>query len=446
MEQSSDALGIKRCVDYVLGILLGAGVGENVEGWPVAYENADKETGSNAPLSILPSGFWGDAYGTVGSLPKLPLPQIEGVPLLYGTPEVRRDGRRLIVCADVIASAYFLATRYEEWVRPEVRDAHGRFPGVESLAYRAGFLDRPIVDEYAGLLRRWLREVGIVVPEPKRNFAVTVTHDIDHLRWCANPLHPLRASASALLGRQPLRNAVLAWLAALGMAADPFDNVADLIEFDRVFQQQAIGLPVNVVYFVVAGRGGSFDVTYGIESKEAASLLRQIQDFGATVGLHTTYEAGRDPSLIAEEKARLEASWRAPIHHNRYHYLGWREIAHGHALARAGITDDYSLGYADMAGFRLGVCHPIPLFDPIRLEPMRIVEHPLIVMDGTLSKYMALDETAALALCQRLVRRTREHHGEFVMLWHNTALATVSDGYHANLYPRLLDWVAGSTA
>lgn len=93
-------------------------------------------------------------------------------------------------------------------------------------------------------------------------------------------------------------------------------------------------------------------------------------------------------------------------------------------MAKAGIDWDSSLGYADVAGFRLGVCHPIPLFDPVSLRPFGIEEHPLIVMDCTLTRpdYMALTEPAALDYCQRLLAATRRHNGQFVLLWHNTSL------------------------
>lgn len=129
-----------------------------------------------------------------------------------------------------------------------------------------------------------------------------------------------------------------------------------------------------------------------------------------------------------------------PIHRNRHHYLAWREIEDGWYLSKAGINWDSTLGYADVAGFRLGVCHPIPLFDPIKMKPMGIEEHPLIVMDNTLSdpKYMNLSEEEAFAYCTSLMDETGKHNGEFVMLWHNHKLAENTVGYHAALYRQLL--------
>lgn len=48
---------------------------------------------------------------------------------------------------DIFAASFFMLTRWEEYVN-KARDSHNRFPATESLAYKQGFLDRPIVNEY----------------------------------------------------------------------------------------------------------------------------------------------------------------------------------------------------------------------------------------------------------------------------------------------------------
>jgi hypothetical protein len=98
-----------------------------------------------------------------------------------------------------------------------------------------------------------------------------------------------------------------------------------------------------------------------------------------------------------------------------------------------------------VAGFRLGVCRPVPLFDPIRQCLLGIEEHPLVVMDCTLDRlnYMNLGEEDAFDYVCRLADATRHHQGEFVCLWHHMALASTDTSYHTRLYPRVLDYLAG---
>ena len=131
-------------------------------------------------MCVVASGFFGDGYGAGDALPSIPLNTIENVPLLFGEPSIQQQGNTLVIHADIIASAYFLLTRYEEWVRPDVRDEHGRFPGRQSLLWRAGILHRPIVDEYRELLKKWLRDVGAEVTSlPASINTVYLTHDVD---------------------------------------------------------------------------------------------------------------------------------------------------------------------------------------------------------------------------------------------------------------------------
>ena len=111
------------------------------------------------PIVIIPSGFFKmDVYGTEESMPTLPLKTWRGIPLLFGEPRVEwsADGSQLIIYADLLASTYFLISRYEEMYRRSERDSYGRFPGKSSLPYRAGFLHRPIIDEYGEALRQIL--------------------------------------------------------------------------------------------------------------------------------------------------------------------------------------------------------------------------------------------------------------------------------------------------
>ena len=432
----------QTAIDYVLGVLLGEG-GQQCAA-RVLYQRQEPADPGYRAVQIVPSGFFGQGYLTRGSLPTLPLREIDGVPLLYGEPVVRRERGRLVVHADLIASAFFLLTRYEEAVRRDVRDRHGRFPGTESLPHRAGFLQRAVVDEYAALLRGWLREVGLEAPEPARRFSVVLTHDLDSLREFPSRASALRVAAAALVGRKSVRRLPRALAVGLGLRGDPLDNLDEIIALDRSLAARPGSPPCRCIYFFMAGGGSEYDGFYEIDGDAARQAVHAVRTSGAGVGLHTSYDASGHRELIAGQKARLEAACGTAVRGNRFHYLSWREIEDGWALADAGIEWDATLGYADVAGFRLGVCRPVPLFDPVRMKPFGIEEHPLLVMDGTLShpSYMGLDEEAALGCCRRLVDETRKHNGELVVLWHNTKLAHTPRNYHPRLYRRLLGLLA----
>ncbi|MCS7165160.1 MAG: hypothetical protein RMJ51_02630 [Candidatus Calescibacterium sp.] len=48
---------------------------------------------------------------------------------------------------DLFASCFFMLSRWEEYVINK-KDIHHRFSGLSSLAYRKGFLEKPIVNQF----------------------------------------------------------------------------------------------------------------------------------------------------------------------------------------------------------------------------------------------------------------------------------------------------------
>ena len=179
----------------------------------------DPEEMKQYPVVILPSGFFDSShYGTPRSYPSLPLREWRGIPILFGEPreEWSREGQQVIIHADLIASSYFLLSRYEEMYLRHERDQLGRFPGKSSLAYRAGFLHRPIVDEYGYALREILLSSGIAerynlrIPERAKTFsAVHLTHDLAYPYNYRGWRSFLRAWLRE--GKSPLRSLKLAF-------------------------------------------------------------------------------------------------------------------------------------------------------------------------------------------------------------------------------------------
>ena len=176
---------MNEIISYIIKFLIG---GENPgELLSLVGYTSDINKISNYRVVIVPSHFFSDGvYGTDASLPALPLDEIEGIPLLFGSPKIEWVNDVLVVYADIVASAYFLLTRYEEIRKRNIRDEHGRFPGKQSLPYKSGFLHRPIVDEYGKLLRKWLREARVskaIDPQPEIK-KIWLTHDVDAPYYC----------------------------------------------------------------------------------------------------------------------------------------------------------------------------------------------------------------------------------------------------------------------
>lgn len=376
-------------------------------------------------------------YGEKASLPSLPLQMIEDVPVLFGEARIEENEMGIIIYADLIASAYFLLSRYEEWIRSEVRDEHGRFPGRESLPYRAGILDRPVVDEYGKILRKYLRKLGYSVSKPEEGFAsVTLSHDVD-LPWTnysfpgavRRMLGSLRHQRKFIL--YPLMNFFhyCDW--------DPYNIFEEIIQKDQGTRYKN----VEVIFFTIAGVTETIKSSFDyLPSGAFRKILKIIERYNCQLGLHVSYEAGGDASLIFKEKEKQERITGKQVKASRHHFLRTRELQDMQMLLKAGITDDYTMTYAEVAGFRLGTARKVQWIDPINVELTSLVLHPLQIMDVTLNEpqYMNLSQQEAADYSKKIINNTKRVHGDLCLLWHNTTLAADYPYYTRELYGELL--------
>lgn len=372
-------------------------------------------------LVIVPSGFFNKiTYGTQNSLPQLPLREIDGAPLLFGSPEVVRVGGQLIVKADIVASAYFLLTRYEELFNGE-RDVNGRFQGKSSILHKCGALQRPVVDEYGKLLRGWLEEVGIELPEPCSKYRKVITHDVDQVAQ-------YRTAKGFAGGIKRLHFADALKSQILGVESDPLFTFPWMRSKEKELDTE--------LFMKVAGKKLPQDIPYFDPLTDDA---RKVLKLYPHPGIHISYEASKEPQLIKSEVELLSLIAEEKVTKSRHHYLASLKPTDFQYLIDAGITDDYTMGYADEVGFRLGTSRPVRWINPETKEVTGLTLHPLMVMDRTLydPRYMNLKYEAALKKVEELERITEKFSGEFVTLWHNSEVSTLSGSYARKLFEQI---------
>ncbi len=339
--------------------------------------------------------------------------------------QLEEEWQVLAIPYDLITPSFLLLARAEE--RPEIpRDAHGRFPYTHSLAYLYHFIDIPLVDEYALLLRKWvLYELKPNLVIHPRNYRIIPTHDIDLLYRFTNPVQAFRSifGRDLLLYHSPtlMRTSLQEYKKWRHDALqDPYiQAIQELIEISKENRHTAI-------FFFKALEKGEEDATYDIHEPAVHYAVQQIIENGMNIGLHGSYHSFQSPKQLHMEKQRLETLTGTPIIHGRQHYLRYSLLMQGNAThntlqtwQQTGIQHDYTLGYAEQPGFRCGTCHPYPLYDLDHDCETPIVEHPLIVMDGSLFDYLKLNLPESLNLVQRLQNRCQAVGGDFIILWHN---------------------------
>ncbi|HEY5592187.1 MAG TPA: polysaccharide deacetylase family protein [Paludibacter sp.] len=430
-------------INYILGFLSGEQVSPDIIA-QIGYTSDSKEF-HRYKLVILPSPFFdNNFYGTELSLPQLPLQIWEETPILFGQPTTETIGETIILHADIVASTYFLITRYEEMIRRDYRDIHGRFPGSESLPYRAGFIDSPLVEEYGKILRSHLRKVGCEVAEPPKNIRkVYLTHDLDQLAHYRN----IRGFMGGLLRgiRRPKEGnrAIRSFWG--GLHYDPWYTFPWLFTLDNAAKKALGTKRCETILFIRAGGGiGKEDQPIMLfHTPDFQTLIKLCKEKNITLGLHASYEAGIYPKRITDEKKHLDRISKKKTLYNRHHYLDTREPEDMQALIDAKISDDFTLGYADVAGFRLGTCRSVKWINPITQKLTSLTLHPLTIMDSSLSdkRYMFLNAHEAYEYCIQLINVVESWNGELVILWHNTSVEKIPQSYHRNLYEKLIEYL-----
>lgn len=363
---------------------------------------ADEREWQKYKLVIVPNGHLGKDI----VLPDLTTPVVEQWSASDAPEQVVA-----VVRNDLIYNTFFFISRAEEVINKQ-RDEHGRFAAAYSVLGEHNRLMVPTLDEYARLV---MKAVG--QPLPPSGFShIYLTHDIDTI---AHYRH-LRGALGGLW-RGEWRQVLRSWR---DIEDDPAYTFPWLVE-----QDSRVPL-AEKIYFVKHSFGKGYDYPqYNHRSPDAHRLRKFLEWNKVTIGWHSSYYGVG--SIEQRSKRRDELS----VH--RSHYLNC-SIENMRKLVALGITDDYTMGFADQAGFRLQTSRAVLWIDPERMQLTELVLHPLIIMDVTLSSknYMALDQVEATYVCQQLIDKVRMHNGDLCLLWHNTSINQTD--YHKSLYPELL--------
>jgi hypothetical protein len=329
---------------------------------------------------------------------------------------------------DLITFTFLCLSRWEERSNVDgVRDSRGRFPAERSLAAKHGFLHRPVIDEWALVLRAWL-ETRSSWRATSSSFRVFLTSDIDSVRKFGSLRTVARSvGADVLRNRAAAPSTLRAGIKALrSEAADPHvAGVHRLMDVAERYGHRA------AFYFKTAVKS-PHDSGYDLAQTPARSLVSAVRARDHEIGFHPGYRTVDDfIEFDAEWQRFQEAVGPTVAVGGRQHNLRFHVPETWRRWSEAGLTYDSSMGFAETAGFRCSTCQPYPVFDIERDRELPILERPLVVMDTTLSspRYEGLDRDAATRRITSLATSCRRVNGEFVLLWHNSSFEGAYAGW-----------------
>jgi hypothetical protein len=179
-------------------------------------------------------------------------------------------------------------------------------------------------------------------------------------------------------------------------------------------------------FFVPTGERTKYDVQPAWSNEEYRKLVRKITGRFQT-GLHPSFYASEEAERLKSEKDRLEKIVGSKITSSRFHFLRLRFPVSYSNLSTAGISEDYSMGYADEPGFRAGIARPFIYYNLKSDKATKLRIFPFQIMDATLYRYKNLTPELAAEVVSGLIDETRNVGGLFMTIWHNTSLLEDSE-------------------
>jgi hypothetical protein len=350
------------------------------------------------------------------------------------------ENNQLVINADIITLSFILLSRYEETLTRE-RDRYNRFQYRMSLAYKYDFIDIPLVDEYAMLLRVLLQKYIPGLKINKRQGSIIPTHDIDFLLRFGSLYKNIKTIIGGdLIARKSLSMAY----DSLGqcIASRKEAAIDPLIQAIRKLIQVSSDFNLKSVFYFKGLTDGANDCTYDIFSPEAKYCIDLVRERGMEAGMHAGLDSYNNVTVLLKEKMALESVMGSEVKKIRQHFLRFDINRTPEIWGDSGVLNDSTLGYAEREGFRCGTAHPYPLYDLSSDCESSVMETPLIVMEGTLFLYRKLKDEEALESIRKLYSRTRAVEGDFVILWHNHSVFRDYDKKFREVYCKFIQEAA----
>lgn len=382
--------------------------------------------------SNIPCSFWdarAEGWHSVLGRP-LPAPAVHQI---YA-PLIERCDAGYVIHYDILGLTYWMLSRLEEAGRTDL-DEHGRFPATSSHAFKHGYLERPIIDEWLHVLGQVIQRQWPGVKLKKHLFSFKVSHDVDNPSRSAfvSPKRLIRLIGGDFIRRRDIMgafNAALVWFQKNRNSlhpADPMNTFEWLMDVSEDHNLQ------SAFYFICGRTDPSKDADYEVEHPAIRSLMRSIHDRGHEIGLHPSYGTYQNQEAIVAEANRFrrvcsEEGITQDEWGGRMHFLRWEHPTTMLGWEKAGMTYDATLGYADCPGFRCGTCYEYPAFDPVSCKVLDLRIRPLVAMECTVmaDRYTGLGTSvAAFKKFNELKSACKAVQGCFTLLWHNSLVTTL---------------------
>jgi len=272
---------------------------------------------------------------------------------------------------DIFSASFYLLSRYEEYL-PHVKDAMGRFPATESIAFQENFLQDPVIDIWAYKLKDLLISVfpGLyftnhkmkvhTIVEAKQPFAYKQRGFFRTSIGYVNDLFKFK------IGNILDRTRVI-----LGLRSDPLDTFKWMINVAKRSKSR-------LTVFFLLGEALIFEEGLNTHRQKFNYLVKFVADY-KEVGLMISFEALTNSDIQKKEKKQMEEMTNRSLLSsiNAQFLVSLPDVYRN--LLEMEIENDFTMFYENTNGYRAGTCTPFLFYDldyeiktPLIIQPVAI--------------------------------------------------------------------------
>lgn len=337
----------------------------------------------------------------------------DGVPIFF------QVGKKSAMTFDVFGASFFLLSRYEEYL-PHIRDDHNRFSSEDSLAFKNGFIKKPLVDIWVDQLYLILDEKFDFEEKRKKEFKFESTIDVSQV-FDFSSKGLIRGIGGFVKDLTTLKFSRVydRILSEFGLRKDPYDSFSLLVRLQKKYK-------MKMSYFFLLANYSRYDRNISYNKTKLHSLIKSVGD-RSNLGLHPSYFSNMMPEKFKVEKTRIEGIANFRINSSRQHYIKLQLPETYRYLIDIEIFNDYSMGYADNIGYRASTSEVFYFYDlDFEIQtPLRI--HPFMVSDYAMKKNMNFSPEKALEEITELLSFAKSSKYGFVSLFHNNSLGRAEE-------------------
>lgn len=318
---------------------------------------------------------------------------------------------------DIFAATFYLLSRYEEYL-PHQRDMYGRYAHENSLAFKEGVLNIPLINIWIGDFKKVLKKKFPSISLQLSTFNFQPTYDIDEAFAFKNKglVKTIGGIAKSVVkGEWSMVNEKLNVLRM--KKVDPYDAYEWMDELHKKNNLEPI------YFFHVAIEKGKYDKNILPSHPAMQQLIKKHAD-KYPIGIHPSWKSCDDEDLLEKEIKILESTAGKKTTASRQHYIRFTLPHTFRKLIAAGITDDYSMGYGSINGFRASVATSFYWYDLKKEQQTNLLLHPFCFMEANSFFEQKYLPQRAFEEMMHYYSAVKAVNGELITIWHNNFLGT----------------------